>query len=132
MLADVEELIVTDGVTSDHQIGIALIEILPESITKCYADMAYDRKPMRKACAKKHITQVIPPIRTAVIRKPGKNDPPHIFNDRNAAIRLRRQHATPEEGNKAWRKQQKYGKRAHVEGFFSRFKQQFGFHCVSK
>jgi len=129
---DVEDLIMTKGTKADHKIGAILIENLPESVENGYADAAYDRKPFRKACALKNIKQIIPAIQKAIIRKPGQNDPSHIFDERNESIRLRRQYSTPKEGDTAWRKQNKYGNRAHVEAFFGRFKRRFSFYFVSR
>lgn len=129
---NVEELIMTTGKKADHASGAQLVETLPETVTCCYADGAYDKKPFRKACAQKNIKQIVPPIKTGVLRKPTKNDPSNVFEDRNAAIRLRRSYASYEEGHEAWKRQEGYGRRAHVEGFFSRFKRQFGFHFASK
>lgn len=129
---DVENLLMTKGTATDHEAGAQLVEALPDSVEKCCADGAYDKKPLRKVLAKKNIKQIIPPIRNAVIRKPKRTDPPNTFDDRNAAVRLRRSYPSHEEGHTAWKQQENYGTRAHVEGFFSRFKRQFGFHFVSK
>ena len=131
---NVEHLIMTHGTKADHITGTTVIEQLPDSVQRVYADRAYDRKSIRKACAKKNIKQVIPATQPAVIRKPRHNDPPNLFDDRNEMIRLRRQHThtTNKDADKTWKKKQQYGNRAHVEGFFSRLKRQFGFHFVSK
>jgi len=129
---NVEQLTMTSGTKADHITGTALIEQLPNTVQKIYADRAYDRKSVRKACAKKNILQVIPATRPAVIRKPRHNDPPNLFDDRNEMISLRRQHAKDKDADLVWKQKHQYGNRAHVEGFFSRFKRKFGFHFVSK
>ncbi len=129
---DVENLLMTDGTATDYEAGAVLIEDLPDTVEKYFADGAYDKKPLRKALAKKNIKQVIPPMRSAIVRKPRHQDPPNTFDDRNTAIRLRRTYSSYEEGHKAWKEKEKYGTRSHVEGFFSRFKRRFGFHFVSK
>ncbi|APR99143.1 hypothetical protein ASM33_03535 [Wolbachia endosymbiont of Folsomia candida] len=52
--------------------------------------------------------------------------------DRNEAIKLIKMHKNHAEGVEVWKKDVNYGKRAHIEGFFWRFKRIFGFHLKNK
>ncbi|WP_353276796.1 hypothetical protein [Wolbachia endosymbiont (group A) of Agelastica alni] len=50
------------------------------------------------------------------------------MDDRNAAVRLIKSY----DCIKKWKEEVNYGKRAHIEGFFSRSKQIFGFSFRNK
>lgn len=129
---DVVAMHMSSGSTADCAVAPIVIAMLPDPIDSIYADGAYDRISVRKACHARQAIQIIPPNRNARIRSPTNNDPPDLWAERNAAIAMMQSYITLEEGLKEWKKSQNYGVRSHVEGFFSRFKRCFGFHFTSR
>ena len=59
-------------------------------------------------------------------------EPQDLWKDRNSAIIMMNAHESKIDGLIAWKKKVGYGKRARVEGLFSRLKRIFGFHFMSK
>nr|WP_265037239.1 transposase [Wolbachia endosymbiont (group A) of Anomoia purmunda] len=95
------------------------------AIKALYADRAYDRHRLYKLCNEYGIKTKIPPINNAA-----EHPEINYMLDRNAAIQLMKLHG--ENGIKRWKEEVNYGKRAHIEGFFSRLKQIFGFSFRNK
>nr|WP_250295252.1 transposase [Wolbachia endosymbiont of Oedothorax gibbosus] len=93
------------------------------AIKALYADRAYDRHKLYKLCDECGIKTKIPP-KTDAAEHP-KLD---YMAERNAAIRLIKSY----DCIKKWKEKVNYGKRAHIEGFFSRLKQIFGFSFRNK
>lgn len=120
----VNALSYTLGTFTDHQGMVRLLkhikgrQIVVQSIR---ADCAYDRRACYLACYEQNIVPIIPPMKLAVIK------PDNIFKQRNEAISLIGQYGNREEGLAMWKRNQRYGRRSHVEGFFGRFKKIFGF-----
>lgn len=122
----------THGKESDGKIAPQLLGDISCSIRSVYADAAYDKSTVREACLKKQATQIIPPNKRARLRMEKENEGPHLWDDRNAAIKMICGYSDREEGLKHWKATHSYGKRSYVEAFFSRFKRNFGFHLMSK
>lgn len=123
----VDDLVFSDWSYTDHTGLLDLVDRLSNkyNIQTIRADRAYDRKPCYEACYDQGITAIIPPIVTAVQKRPV------MFKDRNAAITLVEEHGY-HEGINLWKKQTSYGKRSYVEALFSRFKKTFGFSLRSR
>lgn len=117
----------SSGTYSDH---LAVKELVAgiggNNIKSLRADRAYDRSKCYKVCYDNDIKAIIPPVKIAVIKKDKH------FTDRNEAINKIRSYQNYEDGTKVWKKEIRYGKRSHVEGFFARFKRIFGFSFKNK
>lgn len=122
----------TCGKTTDGHTAPILLKAIPFDIGAVYADGAYDRSHVRRACLEKHAKQIIPPQRRALVHKSKWNEPEGLWDERNAAIKIFAQHTDEEEGRKKWKEDNSYGKRSLVEAFFSKFKAIFGFSFMSK
>lgn len=129
---DVLDMEITEGATSDHLTGVALIENCNLCIESIYADTVYDSQPFRAVCHLKGAKQIIPPLSNARLRKSTKKEHPTLWEDRNEAVKIIQSFSTQEEGKKRWKEQAHYGKRAKIEGFFHRFKKTFGFYFMSQ
>lgn len=82
------------------------------AIKALYADRAYDRRKLYKLCKKYDIkTKILPKNRAAEHTKLD------YMAERNAAIRL-----CGKDGVKEWKKEEVYGKRSYIEGFFFKIK----------
>lgn len=129
---DVLEMKMTFGTTMDASVAPKLLNTIEENIGGVYADGAYDRKEVREACVRRGAKQIIPPPKNAIIRSSKKDEPPELWNERNAAIELIQRYEDIEEGRAAWKKEKEYGTRSVVEAYFSRFKTIFGFHFMCR
>lgn len=117
----------SSGVFPDHlALRHLIINIDGQRINSLRADGAYDKSECHKICHENYIKLIIPPIKTAALKKEDH------FNKRNMAIKEITSYQSYEEGVRAWKERAIYGKRSHVEGFFSRFKRIFGFSFNNK
>ncbi|WP_353277480.1 IS5 family transposase [Wolbachia endosymbiont (group A) of Agelastica alni] len=110
------------GVYSDHYGACDLLEEV-HAVKVLYADRAYDRHKLYELCNKFGIKTKVLPKNNATEHQ--KLD---YMDDRNAAVRLIKSY----DCIKKWKEEVNYGKRAHIEGFFSRLKQIFGFSFRNK
>lgn len=114
------------SITSEKQADTSqfstLIKAAPKSILRAYADGAYDTTDCRKLLFARGIEDIIPPRKTAKIRKEKE------LSHRNQSIK----EITGLGGDYLlWKNLKGYGRRSLVETFFSRLKLLFGerLHC---
>lgn len=129
---DVVDMEMSVGAASDHKSGQDLVGNYDKSIRSVYADRAYDRESFRHVCYKKCAKQIIPPLSNARTRRPIKQQPPGLWDDRNAAVKMMKASTSKDEGLKQWKNQNCYGKRSRIESYFHRFKTTFSFYFMSK
>lgn len=125
-------IIMSKGTIVDSDVAPTLLTRIPCFIGSIYADGAYDRSKVRKACVECCARQIIPPKKNAVIRKASKKELPELWNERNAAVRFINQYKDREEGRKKWKEENFYGRRSLIEAFFGKFKNIFGFNFMSR
>ncbi len=100
----------------------SLIKAAPKSILRAYSDGAYDTTDCRKLLFARGIEDIIPPRKTAKIRKEKE------LSHRNQSVK----EITGLGGDYLlWKNLKGYGRRSLVETFFSRLKLLFGerLHC---
>jgi len=115
---EIIHLEMTDGSTSDCEIGPNLIENCPASAKVYLADGGYDTKKCRKAIKDKGAKALIPP------RKNARCDPK--LKERNQGILERKGLGLDDVGISLWGKLTGYSKRSLVEASFSRLKRIYG------
>jgi len=106
----------TGSDTADTEVFIEMLEEVPETIVKAYADGAYDSQSTYEYCEVKTIHPVIPPPENAVFH--GRSGPGYV-RDLNVV-------EIAQIGRKTWKVKQNYHQRSLVESLFSALKRVFG------
>lgn len=125
-------MILSSCTTADGDMVGQLLGNIGEKIGSIYADGAYDRTKVRKVCLDFNARQIIPPMKTAVKRKTSKEEPSHLWDERNAAIKSINRYKNKNKGLKRWKMDNNYGIRSLIEAFFGKFKAVFGFHFMNR
>lgn len=121
--AETQEIVMvqlTPNSTTDHEVGVEMVQTLPESPDRVTGDGGYDKRVFYQMCIDQEIKEIrVPPQRNAKIWQHGNcKKPPH---PRDENLRYIRKH-----GRKKWKREHGYHQRSLVESGMFRFKNSFG------
>jgi Transposase DDE domain len=114
--------ILTDNKVADCEVYPKLLEAMPKSVKRTYADGAYDTERCYEANVKHGSTPIIPPNRNAVIRENAS----FFMALRNIGLLEISGLGGDDDARKLWKKLKGYHRRSLAETAMFRFKRLFG------
>lgn len=113
----------TESSCSDARGAKKMIQSLPQSVKKVYADGAYDQSPFYKILYEQHIEAIIPPRKNARVQN--LEEKPWLKHRNQAITTMLEVEESHQHRKKRWSNHSGYGKRSLVETSISRFKRLF-------